>query len=467
MERYAAVIVTAFLAVLVLSYGHRTHIPVIVQESEEAKTRNMTEKLKGTFIQWWLVKDWNDIKWRREFKAISQLGMKYVVLTPTAFLEKGKDGSYSTYTVYPTEIDGFEAKKDEKAVPYADTVEMCLKNAQQFDIKVFLGLNFGDDWWKNRGREDWMKQRAREGNLIASELYEKYHGKYPDAFYGWYWGWEVDNFHFRTVLDLGDSKRVLARTLKLQLDYMQQNGFRMPFMISPYMNSMLGTPSDYARLWKYVFEYSGFDDRDVFCLQDSVGAEGINEKDMTYWFSKIAEAVETIPGMRFWANIETFDINDWTAVTLDTLTRRMKLLDGTVDGHMTFSYTHYYSPNVTASGFHDSLAEFVSKGRLENRPPSTPQNFVIDYDSGDVILKWEPSHDNKGVLGYLVYRDGKLISVLKEGTRGSASSGKKLTTEYRDQDVTGGEHAYEIKSFDFSGNVSESAWNFFSTYPSK
>ena len=54
-----------------------------------------------------------------------------------------------------------------------------------------------------------------------------------------------------------------------------------------------------------------------------------------------------------------------------------------------------------------------------------------------------------------LYRDGKLVTVLKEGTRGSASANRDLE-KYIDFDIADGqEYAYELSCFDFAGNVSD------------
>ena len=71
-------------------------------------------------------------------------------------------------------------------------------------------------------------------------------------------------------------------------------------------------------------------------------------------------------------------------------------------------------------------------------------------------LRWDSGDDNMGVFGYYLYRDGKLVTVLKEGTRGSASASKDLKREYIDFDIVEGqEYEYELRCFDFAGNVSD------------
>jgi hypothetical protein len=457
MKRFIVISLFFILVIIALSSVGRREITVFKANynDNEYSAVKMVEGFKGTFMQWWLMKEWDDNAWREEFKALTELGMEYIVLTPTAFLTR-LNNTYHTYTVYPTEIEGFMTITDHKGDTYPDVVDICLRNASEYGIKVFLGLNFGDDWWSNRGKETWMIDRVTEGNLVASELWEKYRDKYPDSFYGWYWAWEVDNFYFRTFLDLSKSKFALTRAIKLQLDYLEEKNMRLPFMTAPFMDARLGTPKGFARLWEYVLNNAGFTEGDVLCLQDSVCAGGVKEEDMAKWFAAMKAAVDTIPGMRLWADMETFDIHDWTAIGLDVLIRRMEAIAGIVDGYMTFSYTHYYSPNVTADGFHRSLVDYTKNGVLEKVSPAPPVNFSAEFDGQNVRLRWDSGDDNMGVFGYYLYRDGKLVTVLKEGTRGSASASRDLEKEYIDFDIADGqEYAYELSCFDFAGNVSD------------
>ena len=61
----------------------------------------------------------------------------------------------------------------------------------------------------------------------------------------------MDNFYFRTFLDLSKSKFALTRAIKLQLDYLEEK-HEAPLMTAPFMDARLGTPKGFARLWEYV-----------------------------------------------------------------------------------------------------------------------------------------------------------------------------------------------------------------------
>ena len=123
---------------------------------------------------------------------------------------------------------------------------------------------------------------------------------------------------------------------------------------------------------------------------------------------------------------------------------------------MTFSYTHYYGPNVTSEGFHRTLADFVENGILEKNAPKLDDMFTAVFDGENIRLTWDDGYDDIGIFGYLLYRDGELISVFKEGTAGSASANMELEKEYIDRNtVENRKYVYELRCFDYAGNISQ------------
>ncbi|HHW49480.1 MAG TPA: DUF4434 domain-containing protein [Clostridiaceae bacterium] len=411
----------------------------------------------GTFIQWWLVKDWDDEKWTSELNILKEAGMEYIVLTPTAFYKADKvKGEGRTYTLYPSSSEGFEVMQDGSGNKYHDIVDACLRNAEKAGMKVFLGLNFSEDWWSKRRDVDWIFARMREGNTVADELWDLYRDKYPNAFYGWYWTWEVDNGYFKN-LDFSGSKRILANAIKIHLDHFDATGKHLPFMLAPYMDWRLGTPRGYAKMWEYVFENSGLKEGDIFCPQDSIGAGGLNKGNYAKWFSELKKAVDTKPGLRFWADIETFDIHDWTSITINDFVEKMEKLQPYVENFIAFSYSHYYSPNITNPGFHETYLDYVMNGIVENNPPSAPESVAAHIEGiRTVILNWNPSEDDTGVCGYYVYRNGVLIAnnqvKRKDGTEGTETAPASLRDTLPEK---GKEFVYEVQAYDFAGNLSE------------
>ena len=91
-------------------------------------------KAEGTFIQDWLVSNWDDARWQEEFRVLKGAGMSYLVLAPT--LNVDQQGKY--YTIYPSKILNAEQRYKN------DIVDICLQNAQKAGFKVFLGLNMNE-----------------------------------------------------------------------------------------------------------------------------------------------------------------------------------------------------------------------------------------------------------------------------------------------------------------------------------
>ena len=76
---------------------------------------------------------------------------------------------------------------------------------------------------------------------------------------------------------------------------------------------------------------------------------------------------------------------------------------------ITFAYSHYYSPYNTLEGFHNAYSYYLKNGELEKEKPSAPGNVTLCSENGVVVLEWDASNDNLGVVGYNVYRNGELL----------------------------------------------------------
>jgi len=456
-KRYFAggiILTVVVLAVLYLSNLARPLPMPTMKLSEVSVARDGTAgavnaRTDGSFIQWWLVKDWDDTRWLKEYQVLKEAGMNYIVLAPTALYTTGK----KTKTIYPTKLDWCETMMEDSGSEYPDVVDACLRNAQKAGIKVFLGLNFSDEWWSKRRDAEWIYARMREGNGIADELWDRYRSKYPQAFYGWYWCWEVDNAYFKRF-DFYNSMNILTNAIKIQIDHLDAKNRHLPFMLAPYMDWKLGTPKDYAQMWKYVFANSGISGGDIFCPQDCIGAGGLRMDNYVKWFAELRKAVDTKPGLEMWVDTETFDSTDWTGVTIDRFVKQMKELQPYVDNFISFAYSHYYSPNIVDSDFHKTYMQYVNTGELETILPSTPLDLKAKIlADGTVDLSWSESTDNMGVCGYYVYCNGKRIAnrQVQRHTESSPEAVNHMVDTIQKSDIA---YIYEIQAYDFAGNTS-------------
>lgn len=308
----------------------------------------------GTFIQWFLVQHWDDARWRAEYRCLKQAGMRYVVLEPTV-----DDNAHAAY--YPTALPGYH-----QAAGYPDIVDACLRNAELEGMQVFLGMNFDDvRWWRLGARNpDWLLGEMDAGNAVADELYARYGRRYPRAFAGWYWVWEVDNGDFVVPA----RRDVLASALDRSVRHLHAIAPDLPVLLCPFMNSHAGTPEAYAAMWQYVFAHCALGRGDIFCPQDGVGAHQLLLRELPAWFKALAGAVRTRPGLRFWSDTETFDSKDWSSAPLERFVAQLRAVQPYVEQSLTFAYSHYYSPLQKPAGYHRAYVEYVRTGRLDSSP---------------------------------------------------------------------------------------------------
>lgn len=298
----------------------------------------------GTFIQDFLVQNWNDAKWQQELSILKEVKMSYIVFTATVI---------GNHAMYASDLPGFDSKYGK------DLLDMCLRNAEKAGIKVFIGLNFDERWWNSYSAE-WLYDQMDIGNQIATEIKNKYANKYKNAFYGWYWVWEIDNLNY-TARGRQD---MLAEALNKSLDHLHALTPGMPVMICPFMNYRVGTASEYEKMWTYVFSKTRFAAGDIFAPQDCIGAGGLTIEMLDSWFSHLAKAVSTKKGLVFWSDAETFVQSDWSSAPVDRFIEQMKIVQPYVSGIITFAYSHYYSPVTVTGPYHNQYLQYVQTGKL-------------------------------------------------------------------------------------------------------
>jgi len=390
--------------------------------------------VEGTFIQDWLVENWDDNRWQKELKTLKEVGINYLIFGPSVYVDKnGKERS-----LYPG-LYSRENEGDSK-----DLIDMCLRNAEKVGIKVFIGLNMNDKWWSATFSEDWLDRQMEMGNKIADELISRYKGKYGDTMYGWYWTWEVDNVHAVSA----ESQAALVKAININLDHLNKETPDMPFMMSPFANSKLGSAEDNCKMWSLILPKVHFRNGDIFAFQDGVGAGGLKVDQLPEWFEKIRQAVNTKPGLKFWANIESFDSRFWTSAPLSRYIHQLDKVNSYANKIITFAYPHYYSPYQVNKQYHDIYARYCSSGILPKLPtPALISDLTVKLEGKGVILKWKSPKDKKYLGGYYVYRDGLLIGNIQKDV-------DNQDIKFVDK-VNSKKSLYEVSSYNVVGNESK------------
>lgn len=386
--------------------------------------------VEGTFIQDWLTRKWNDDRWHKELSLLKNLGINYLILAPSVSV----DDKGNIKSIYPSTYND----KNEK--PSTDILDICLRNAKKVGMKVFVGLNLDDKWWSANFSEEWLDEQMKIGNRIADELVSKYKNKYGDTMYGWYWPWEVDNIHALS----SENQTILEKAININLDHLNKITPDMPFMLSPFANSKLGTADSNSKMWSSILPQIHFKYGDIFALQDGVGAGGLSVDQLPEWFEKMRQAINKKSGLKFWANIESFDAKDWTSAPLSRYIKQLDNVNPYVNKIITFAYPHYYSPSQVNKQYNDIYAQYCKSGILPKVfPPAPVSDLRILEENNHNVLKWVLPKDRKNLIGYHIYKNGILIGNIQ----------KEDVSIYSDKEHSEG-GLYEVSSYNVYGDES-------------
>ena len=300
-----------------------------------------------------------------------------------------------------------KSEKTSDYTEYNDLVMTILSAAEEVGVKVFLGLNENGDWWsKGLNDKNYLTAQTNVGVKGAKQLYDTYKAKYPNAFYGWYFVFEYYNFNAtQKQIDNG------AYFLKSFRDGLYAIDPTMPMMLSPFVSSGNSTAAVAEKMWKGMLANNTLKAGDIFCCQDAVGAGHININQLDSYFKALKAAVDTAPGVRFWANTEDFTLSEGATAPLNRFVEQMEIADKYVEHHVTFAYSHYQNPDVGKVGYHEAYKKYYETGKVP-APNMTKPNFKVTAKSGGMFveLSGTVSNSDKMVQKIVVEKDGKVIN---------------------------------------------------------
>ncbi len=416
----------------------------------------------GTFLQIWMSSTWDDERWQTEIAAMKEAGVEYLILQDTA--EKSSMLSGGSWTVYyPSSCSAFGG-----AGVNGDAVEAALRNCSGTGIKIFIGLAMFEDWWYLGAVGSEYKNICELSAQMAEEIYNSYHSRYPDTFYGWYFTPEINNM---PPVKLSISS--VADGLNIILDKMTSLNADMPLLISPYFTEYISIPAAVSALpmWITFFEKTNLRDGDIFCPQDAIGAKWVDESNLEKLWKMYYQAVESCDrDIHLWANCENFtssiadsavdgiftpsatENTQMVTSTLDRFTWQMKTASYYAENIITFSYNHYFSPALVSDIYQKTYIDYLNNGyELETQAPTAPSELSVRKTDDGISLSWKESTDNFGISYYRILRDGEFLSRVE-------FNGAAVPTFYLDTDTAGlsGEVTYSVTAYDAAGNSSSS-----------
>lgn len=356
-----------------------------------------TPVVSGTFIQPGLCEDWTDSQWDRHLDMLLRAGIDTVVLQWTAETPNGEFSS--AYFPVPAEW-----KRSASGIDvHGEAVERLLKSAEKKNVKVFLGLNLADEWWDNAFRDGlWCREQADAGNETARELYGLYKQKYPHAFHGWYWAWEMYGNPF-------GYERKWSDFMNINLDYLSVMDASMPVLFSPFLSSYIRlSPGQEETFWKRFLQSAHLRPGDIFCPQDSVGAAGFTMEYADGHLSAMKQAAGTVPGLLFWVNNENFT-KDFKPATLDRFVSQLYISGRYTDTHLCFSYSHYYDPLAVDPSFDRDYRAFASGGKVETALPAKPSLTARVSEENNEITLTVTVEGSADIHTVQIYRGRRLV----------------------------------------------------------
>ena len=328
-----------------------------IEESAEESMEESSEVIertwpcvRGTFVQPGAFTGYTVKDWEQHFNNLKEVGIDIFIIQWVAETPYGKFSN----VYYPSQYAAGHKANGYKE--YADFLPRVLEAAQSTGLKVFVGLNLSDEWWSIACTNvEWNKNVSTCGAEMAKEIYSLYKEQYPDALYGWYFAYEMFN-------GMRGYETRAGEFLNMYLEPLTELDPSMPVMLSPFVSKAGGTAAKAEQEWKKVFETANFREGDIFCCQDAVGAGHIDISQLDSYFSALKNAVDTEPGLHFWANSEDFT-KEYDSAYVARFIKQMEIARPYVEDYVTFAYSHYYAKDYNGKGgFHRAYKHYYDTG---------------------------------------------------------------------------------------------------------
>jgi hypothetical protein len=284
-----------------------------------------TGQITATFLDeiTWDIgsQNWSEEDWRRDFEAMSFIGIDTVVIIR---------GGLRNQAVFPSSVVGNTGD--------ADLARLFLDQAEAHDMRLFFGTYDSALWATGGDRE--IEDEVSLNLRFLDEVISRY-GGHP-ALQGWYITQEVCSNH--------SGIKTLFRELT---HYLKEKTPNLPTMISPFYSGKLVPkenflpPEQFGDSWRQILDgLTGL--IDVVAFQDGTATED----EFPHYLAETKRFTEEF-GVELWNNVETFDRNRsycFPPRDIRTLRKRLEIAEPYVAKHITFEFSHFMSPNSCFPG---------------------------------------------------------------------------------------------------------------------
>lgn len=448
--RYLGVIFVVFsmlISLFACSYEQVASLPEFSSEesADEAfpNRPNDYPTLCGSFVQPELLANHSPERVEQHLRYMREVGIDILILQWSFITEGDK-----VTTVYYD--DSFDQSK--KTSSFTDRSSALLENilaaAEKLEMKVFVGLNDNSEWWQKHVLDiHWIQNQVDLGIEGAKQIYNTYKDKYPNALHGWYFVFEFWNLKM-------SSTQIFNSTYLLDAyrDRLARIDSGMPFMLSPFTNHTYTTAAEAGDMWEKIFKGVDFLEGDIFCPQDSVGAEFTPIEVVDDYFREFKRAVETKDGLLLWANNEAFVNQSWSTASLHRFKNQMDITSEYVSAHVTFAYSHHLNPDAEKTGFHLAYKTYFETGKIPETALTAPKFTYVLLDENTIEFKTTFDNSGKQACRVMFEKNGKLLTYVDLEKKYEAPSVK---ISLKDTHIEGDRAVkYEIYLIDYYGNES-------------
>ncbi len=397
--------------------------------------------VSGTFMQPSFFAGYSEERLIKHLEYMREVGIDKIILQWSFVTENEK-----VQSVYFKQ--SFSQGDRAATIETADSgfLEKLLSAARKTGFKVFVGLNDSSEWWE-KGVNDpsWIRRQAELGVKGAKQIYDEYKPKYGNTLCGWYFVFEFYNM-YATPVQIKNA----AGLLNLYLNGLNSFSPEMPMMLSPFISAAGAGCEATRRLWTEVFAQTDFREGDIFCCQDSVGAGHIHIEQLDGYFKAIKAAVDTEPGLRFWANNEDFTQADWSTAPLDRFVEQLNISSQYTDTHVTFAYSHYQNPDTGKTGYHNAYKYYYDNGALPQCRLEAPKiEYTASKDGSVVKISAVFKDETQTLRGIKITKNGELLRYFDKSAEFGAKEYSAVLTDYNHS--TSGKAEYKIYATDYSG----------------
>lgn len=266
--------------------------------------------ITSSFIQSWdLIGFYDNLSLITSYlDKMREAGITEVVIDQAVYYSKFEQNPDEYLSIIPISKEELEKGVEPSGlkVNFGSKLEHILSYCETNNMKVFVGIYYDNrQWWKMTLDQTELTRCMKMSNNVMDKVLELYETKYPNALHGWYFSWEVNNVD----MNAPGNDVVLKSMFTTILDHINSKPVRRPLLLSPFANeSGAGAMSatQYAEMWKGVFNDCPFRTGDIFAPQDCIGTGKLSMINYNTWMGAYAQAVASRPGLVFGINVELF-----------------------------------------------------------------------------------------------------------------------------------------------------------------